>query len=770
MKMLLSQALRALLPALFLVLPLAGPLSPALAQEATPAPAAAEAAPSAKELERLVATLENEKERAALVAQLKALMAAEKAQAEDPGLGGDLVELLSDRMEQLSGNLASAAAALGDAPKAAAWLNKQMADPETRNRWVLVITELLLVLAAAVVADLAAIWLVSGPRRRLMQNGHPNLLARSLVALLRWLLEIVPLAAAGLAAYGTLAALDMQGDARVAALTLTTAFVAAGMAVVLGRAFLAPTAGGVRAIPVGDETAHYLFIWLRRLVNTTVYGYFAIQALRLLGLPATGAGFAAKLLGLVVATMVLIVILQNRQGVAAWIRNHGNAGPLAPRLSTLRNRFADVWHVLAALYVVALFVIWALNVKGGFQYMLTASLATLAILVVATLLDQLIGRLMVRAFTINADLRAQYPNLETRANRYLPLLSNVLRGAVTLFAFLGILQAWGVDTFAWLATPSGRNLVGSAVAIGAVLVAAVVIWEAASAAIERYMSQTDEHGNVVERSARARTLLPLLRNVLMIFLVVMVSLIVLSEIGVNIAPLLAGAGVVGLAVGFGSQKLVQDVITGAFILFEDTISVGDIVKVDTHAGVVEAMTIRTLKLRDLTGQVHTIPFSSVTTVVNMTKDFSHYLLDVGVAYREDVDEVIGVMKGIAEELRQDPVHGPNIIEPLEVLGLDRFDASSVVIRARLKTLPGKQWGAGREFNRRMKKRFDELGIEIPFPHQTIYFGEDKEGRAPPLHLNIDRMARPARPERAKPAEQKAPLTDFPVGDAPEIGP
>jgi small conductance mechanosensitive channel len=255
------------------------------------------------------------------------------------------------------------------------------------------------------------------------------------------------------------------------------------------------------------------------------------------------------------------------------------------------------------------------------------------------------------------------------------------------------------------------------------------------------------------RSGRTRTLLPLLRTTVLVVLMVMVTLIVLSELGVNIAPLLAGAGVVGLAIGFGSQALVKDVITGLFILIEDTLGVGDVVDVGKgHTGVVEALSIRTIRLRDVAGVVHTVPFSEVTTVRNLTKDFAYYVLDVGVSYREDTDEVVAVLKDVADDLQQDPKFGPLMLEPIEVIGVDRFADSAVMIKARLKTLAMKQWAVGREFNRRMKKAFDQHGIEMPFPHQTIYFGSDKRGNAPPMHIRVEVPETAALPA---PAEERS---------------
>jgi small conductance mechanosensitive channel len=180
--------------------------------------------------------------------------------------------------------------------------------------------------------------------------------------------------------------------------------------------------------------------------------------------------------------------------------------------------------------------------------------------------------------------------------------------------------------------------------------------------------------------------------------------------------------------------LVKDIISGMFIILEDSISVGDVVILKGTGAMVENINLRTIRMRDLSGNVHVIPHSSVDMITNMTKDYSRYLLDVGVAYREDTDQVVEILKAIGAEMQADPEYGQNILEPIEIMGVDRFEDSAVIVRARLTTKPIKQWNIGREFNRRMKKAFDERGIEIPFPHQTLYFGEPKEGTPPPLYM------------------------------------
>ncbi len=249
--------------------------------------------------------------------------------------------------------------------------------------------------------------------------------------------------------------------------------------------------------------------------------------------------------------------------------------------------------------------------------------------------------------------------------------------------------------------------------------------------VKFFVQQREE----MEFQKRAQTVGEVVRYAMMVAIVVVASMTVLREIGINIGPILAAAGIVGLAVGFGAQSLVKDVISGFFILMEDQIRVGDVVQIAGKGGLVEKVNLRTTVLRDASGNVHYIPNGQIDVVTNMTKDYSRYVFDIGVAYRENVDEVIGIIREIDEGLRNDPEFRDDIREPIEVLGLDRFADSAVIIRARITTEPIKQWRVGREFNRRLKMIFDERNIEIPFPHMTLYMGRDKAGESPPLRIS-----------------------------------
>jgi small conductance mechanosensitive channel len=240
-----------------------------------------------------------------------------------------------------------------------------------------------------------------------------------------------------------------------------------------------------------------------------------------------------------------------------------------------------------------------------------------------------------------------------------------------------------------------------------------------------------------ELEKRAATIGGIIRKTVGVVIWAVTLVMALKEVGFDIAPILAGAGVIGLAVGFGAQNLVRDVISGLFMLMENQISVNDIAIINGTGGLVEQINLRTTVLRGLDGTVHVFPNGAITSLSNMTREFSYYVFDVGVAYKEDTDRVVEVLKEISEQMRQEDAFRHLILEPLDVLGVDKFAESAVVIKVRLKTVPSKQFDVGRAMNRRIKKRFDEEGIEIPFPHRSLYFGE----ASMPFKLQFDGSTR-----------------------------
>lgn len=281
--------------------------------------------------------------------------------------------------------------------------------------------------------------------------------------------------------------------------------------------------------------------------------------------------------------------------------------------------------------------------------------------------------------------------------------------------------------FAALAANAGAAAAQSGLRILLVLLAgylAVRFLEVGLRRLEEILIRAGEKTEPVPGATRKRvtTLTGLLCTLAIVVVWAIVAVICLDQLGLDVTPILAGAGIIGLAVGFGAQNLVRDVISGFFLVLENQVRVGDVAVVNGTGGLVEAITFRTIVLRDLAGVVHVVPNGAITTLANMTKGWSGYVIDVGVAYKEDTDRVAEVMTVVAEELRKDPRLGPMILEPIEIFGVDDFRESEVTIKARLKTVPIQQWAVGREYRRRLKKAFDAHGIEIPFPHRSLYVG------------------------------------------------
>jgi small conductance mechanosensitive channel len=334
---------------------------------------------------------------------------------------------------------------------------------------------------------------------------------------------------------------------------------------------------------------------------------------------------------------------------------------------------------------------------------------------------------------LRTEVKERLPLLEARLNAFIPNVLRVVRLVIAVAVLIAIAQIWRIaDIAAWFTSDLGQRMLTAAISVALILLGAGVIYLAVQSWIEWRLSP------LVGATAtpRERTLLALFRNAFTVVLGVLVFMLVLSELGVNIGPLLAGAGVIGLAIGFGAQKLVQDVITGAFIQLEDTMNEGDIITTGGITGVVERLTIRSVSLRSVDGAYHLIPFSSVDTVSNLMKHFSYHVAAMGVAYRESIPEVKQAMSDAFEQLKATPF-ADDIIGDFEMQGVTEFADSAVIVRARIKTLPGKNFALGRAYNEILKEVFDARGIEIPFPHVTLYMGELKDGTAPALSVRAE---------------------------------
>lgn len=294
----------------------------------------------------------------------------------------------------------------------------------------------------------------------------------------------------------------------------------------------------------------------------------------------------------------------------------------------------------------------------------------------------------------------------------------IARVAIFVTAILVILRVWGFDFASLNEGPVGAIL-NHLWRIALIIVLSLAAIEISQLAIKHLFARVAARSKNFRRAAQVRTLAPVLTGVSTTTLIIVATMMTLSEVGVEIGPLLAGAGIIGLAIGFGAQTIVKDFLTGIFLIIEDAVSVGDVIMIADFGGVVEEMSIRTIKLRDFDGTLHIFPYSEAQVIHNRTKSFSFAVFDLSIDYSSDIATALDIMKSVGEALRQDDAYKAMILEDIEVVGVDALADSAVMLKARIKTAPGKQWSVRRAYLQRVKTAFDEAGVEIPFPHVKL---------------------------------------------------
>jgi small-conductance mechanosensitive channel len=480
-------------------------------------------------------------------------------------------------------------------------------------------------------------------------------------------------------------------------------------------------------IPLQDETSGYIFIWLRRILLFSLWIYLLYLAAFHLKIPRVinAAGILYKV-GLTV--FAIVILAQWREDIQELLSRPLRPGD-PPWLSFFKralNYFSGKVYLLALCYAGFLAVLSLAGPSHLYAYVLSSSAKSVLVLLSGAGLWILWSYLFRKLFEVTREIQERYPALAEHASRYVEYLGKAGYAAIALFSLFVLLDVWGVSVYEFIADTSWLKPL---LRIPFILLFAFLFLQLAYFLINKFAIQASARMvataavSPVEVEKRISTLANIFKRGVAVAVAVFAGIMILSELGFDIKPILAGAGIVGLAVGFGAQNLVRDIISGLFYTFENRLRVGDVAIINGTGGLVEQVNLRTSVLRGLDGTIHVFPNGAINTLSNMTYEFSYYLFDVGVAYKEDTDRVISVLKEVGDQIMQEEAYRSAILEPLEILGVDKFGDSAVIIKARIKTLPIKQWLVGREMNRRIKKRFDELGIEIPFPHQSLYFGE-----------------------------------------------
>lgn len=492
------------------------------------------------------------------------------------------------------------------------------------------------------------------------------------------------------------------------------AYLTTRLALIVLRLLIDPAAHGIRLLKVKTALASPLLRWLQAFVALITFGLALAQAADILGANEAGREAIVKLVSLLAHLLVVGLIFHVRRPVAARIAGQQDG---SGALTALRAWLGQVWAVFAAVFVMGGWTMWALDIENGLPRLMNFVAVSAGIVILgrlaAVFLLGLLGRLFQPAPSEGAS------SADLHLQRYYPLARWLVGVIVTLVTALALFQSWGWSVLDWFDDGSiGRSLLSAFLTILIAAIIAVAIWEGANVAVNRRLSRWTERGDTV-RAARLRTLLPMLRTGLFLLVALIVGLTALSELGINTTPLLASASIIGVALGFGSQKLVQDFITGIFLLLENAMQVGDWVTVAGVSGTVEYLSIRTVRLRAGDGSLHIVPFSSVSAVNNINRGIGNAALRISVGYSEDIERAIAELKDIGAGLRADEAFKDLILADLEIWGVDAVDGSMVTLAGQMRCIDKGRWGVQRELNRRILERFRERGIEIANPRASL---------------------------------------------------
>ncbi len=536
------------------------------------------------------------------------------------------------------------------------------------------------------------------------------------------------------------------------------------MAFVFGaRIIFSPKAASLRLFPMDDRDASFLYNWVVRIV--LLVGIFAGASLTLRNFDVSRQLYLTmfSLSGVVVILTMVVMIWQSRERVTqAILAEDVDQGR---RVGSLRTAFAKNWHFFATLFVLIAGGIWVAKALNEENVTVVNLIISIFLIPIVIGVDQWVQRLLKIASgesreTIDLSGDAppedeEQPEAAAKMDiaNYVPMIRRFFRIFLVVFLFFGALRLWGIDIAV------GRMFTRSALSILLILLLSFITWQLIKARIDQKIKEEmpDDDGEAEEGGAggsRMGTLLVLLRKFVLTVMFVMVALIILASLGVNIGPLIAGAGVFGLALGFGAQTLVKDIIAGVFFLIDDAFRVGDFIETSGTKGSVEHISLRSLRLRNARGPVHTIPFGSMGTVTNMSRDYIITKLDFRVRYDTNVDKVRKIIKKINVQIAQDPEMGPNLLDKIKSQGVKELDDSAMIMRLKFKTIPGEQFVIRREVFRMIQESFRDNGIEFAHRNVTVYLPPDESAGEPDKKATIAGAAAAAAAAQAEGAKEK----------------
>jgi small-conductance mechanosensitive channel len=681
-------------------------------QSETSAPAALPQPLTREALRDLLARLSDTQVRELLIAQLDREIS--EAPAADAMIGG-----MDQRARALRESWAAMFAAVRELPGVPRFFADQLIGDGSPVRLLWIAVGLVAIFAVGILAEQLYLLAVRDVRRQIYAAQPATAAARVGYSLLALLLDFIGIVVFALATIGAFFVLH-QGHApvRLTVMTWVGAVFAIRLVALVTCALLAPDARSLRILPIDDTTARFLYRRIMRIAIVWALVFPTIKLLQELGLDRDLVHLLTNLGIAGVVALLIDLIWQSREPVARAIQGatHDGAHTAGTRV---REIFARIWHIPAMLYVLVLWALTELDLALGYPSRAGAALTSLLLVIAVPLADAGL-RGAVGAFASSRASAAghAYGRVAIRAGRILLALL-----VIVLFGWL-----WGIDLFDMAAGGLGERVVSTLVDLGLTLLVAYVGWELAKTAIDRRLALEQDAVGPSEvggegggqGASRVKTLLPLFRKFLMVALATIMVMVVLSSLGVDIGPLLAGAGVVGIAIGFGAQTLVRDIVSGVFFLLDDAFRLGEYIEVGNIRGTVENISIRSLRLRHHRGALHTVPFGEIQHLTNHSRDWVIMKLQFRVPYDTDLQKVKKIFKKIGAEMAADPVMGPNLLDPPKSQGVLEMDDSAMIIRAKFMAKPGEQFVIRRELYQRVQKEFEAAGIEFARRQVSVY--------------------------------------------------
>jgi small-conductance mechanosensitive channel len=680
---------------------------------------------SPQTVRELVARLSDDQVRELLLAQLDKVAAAE-APATVQTVG--MVDELEADAGRVRGMWAERISHWPQVPMVVAFLGGKLAEGKTTSQLLLTVVGVVVIFAAGVIAE-KLFWHLTARRRARIPDARVERFTTRLGYLLQRLAwQVVGVIVFGIAVLAAFFAL-YQGHVptRLAMMTYLTAILILRLAIDCSRFLLAPHAPSLRLVPFDDHAARGLHRWVVALVAIAAFGLLSGDLLRVLGLePGLLDGFVSMVTVAFVGTLIA-AILWARRPVAGLIE--AGANPTAASGQALRL-LARSWHILAILYVLGIWITAQIRHAMNHEMDTGAGIISLLLIVALPLADAALRRL-VADFYAARRAAEEGAGATPESNHYEPAVERALRVVLWLTGVLIFMRVWDINIYTMTQEGIGDTAAGALFNIVVTVLLAYVGWELIKAAIDRRIEQegpAPAHGEAGgegggQGASRLRTLLPLARKAIFATLVVMVVMIILSSLGVDIGPLLAGAGVVGLAIGFGAQTLVRDIVSGVFFLLDDAFRVGEYIDLGDVKGTVEKISIRSMQLRHHRGALNTVPFGEIKYLTNYSRDWAIMKLEFRVTYDTDVMKVKKIFKQINADLMANEEIAPNLLEPLKSQGVLSMEDSAMIIRAKFTAKPGEQFVIRREVYARVQKAFEDAGIKFAHRQVTVHVPE-----------------------------------------------